>query len=70
MIGYGTQNQPAGTWSDDSSLMFCLAEGLTQEFNLHAIANNLIKWLDNGFWTAHGNVFDIGIVQQQTQLKN
>lgn len=33
MIGYGTHNLPAGTWSDDSSLTFCLAEALTQEFN-------------------------------------
>ncbi len=29
MIGYGTYNLPAGTWSDDSSLTFCLAEALT-----------------------------------------
>ena len=61
MIGYGTHYQPAGTWSDDSSLTFCLAEALTQEFNLQAIANNFIKWYDDGYWTAHGNVFDIGI---------
>ena len=26
MLGYGTHNQPAGTFSDDSSLAFCLAE--------------------------------------------
>lgn len=25
MIGYGTHFQPPGTWSDDSSLTFCLA---------------------------------------------
>ena len=61
MIGYGTHYQPAGTWSDDSSLTFCLAEALAQEFNLNTIGNNFIKWLDEGFWTAHGNVFDIGI---------
>jgi hypothetical protein len=30
MIGYGTYNLPAGTWSDDSSLTFCLAEALTK----------------------------------------
>lgn len=26
MVGYGTYNLPPGTWSDDSSLTFCLAE--------------------------------------------
>lgn len=61
MIGFGTHYQPAGTWSDDSSLTFCLAETLSQEFDLQTIANNFIKWLNEGFWTAHGNVFDIGI---------
>lgn len=28
MIGYGTYNQPPGTWSDDSSLTFCLMQSL------------------------------------------
>jgi ADP-ribosyl-[dinitrogen reductase] hydrolase len=27
---YGTHRQPAGTWSDDSSLTFCLAETLAR----------------------------------------
>ena len=28
--GYGTHHQPPGTWSDDSSLTFCLAETLAR----------------------------------------
>lgn len=31
MRGFGTHNQPAGTWSDDSSLMLCLAESLAEK---------------------------------------
>ena len=61
MIGYGTHNQPAGTWSDDSSLTFCIAEALTQEFDLATIGKNFIKWYRNNFWTARGSVFDIGM---------
>jgi len=34
MIGYGTYNQLKGTWSDDSSLTFCLAESLLGGYNL------------------------------------
>jgi len=34
MLGYGTWNVPAGTWSDDSSLTFCLAECLCSGFSL------------------------------------
>jgi ADP-ribosyl-[dinitrogen reductase] hydrolase len=30
MTGFGTYNLPAGTFSDDSSLAFCLAEALTK----------------------------------------
>jgi len=65
MIGYGTYNLPAGTWSDDSSLTFCLAEALTQDFDLNTIGQNFVKWYRNNFWTARGNVFDIGIATRQ-----
>lgn len=60
MIGYGTYNQPPGTWSDDSSLTFCLAEALCQEFNLQKVAQNFVRWLLEGFWTPYGNAFDVG----------
>jgi ADP-ribosyl-[dinitrogen reductase] hydrolase len=60
MKGYGSWNQPPGTWSDDSSLAFCLAEGLTSEYKLEIIAENFIKWLRNGYWGAHYKVFDVG----------
>ena len=61
MTGYGTHHQPAGTWSDDSSLTFCLAETLTKEVDLLAIAGSFVRWYDEGYWTPHGEVFDIGI---------
>lgn len=65
MIGFGTYNLPAGTFSDDSSLAFCLAEALTQEFSLQKIANNFVAWLNNNYWTPRGNVFDVGIATSQ-----
>ncbi len=34
MLGYGTWNVPAGSFSDDSSLTFCLAECLCKGFLL------------------------------------
>ena len=60
MIGHGSHNQLPGTWSDDSSMTFCLAEVLTGEFSYNAIGNNFKKWLFEGYWTARGQVFDIG----------
>lgn len=61
MSGFGTYNLPAGTFSDDSSLAFCLAEALTQEFSMQKIAGNFVAWLNNNYWTPRGNVFDVGI---------
>lgn len=65
MIGYGTYNLPPGTFSDDSSLTFCLAEALTNEFDLNTIGQNFVKWCYNNYWTPRGNVFDIGIATRQ-----
>ncbi len=61
MIGYGTHNQPAGTWSDDSSLTFCLAETLAEGYDLQKLANRFVNWKEHSYWTPHGEVFDIGI---------
>lgn len=72
MIGFGTYNQPAGTWSDDSSLALCLANELSKELNLQKIGNSFVKWYYENHWTPHGVVFDIGISTQEaiTRLKN
>lgn len=61
MMEYGTHRQPKGTWSDDSSLSFCLAESLASKgYELVDIAQKIIDWFHDGIWTAHGKVFDIG----------
>lgn len=61
MRGYGTWQQPAGTWSDDSSLAFCLAESLASVgYNPDDIAAKFISWRNEGYWAAHHRVFDIG----------
>lgn len=69
MIGYGEHHQPEGTWSDDSSLTFCLAEALTHDFDLNLIAGNFIKWYRNKYWTARGNIFDIGIATRYAIIR-
>lgn len=60
MLGYGTWDQPPGTWSDDSSLTFCLAECLCTGFSLEALASSFWRWYHEAYWTAWGEVFDIG----------
>ncbi|NES87641.1 MAG: ADP-ribosylglycohydrolase family protein [Moorea sp. SIO2B7] len=64
MQGYGTYNQPPGTWSDDSSLTFCLAEALSKELLTdqlyETLADYFCRWRNEAFWTPHNYVFDIG----------
>ncbi len=69
MLGYGTYEVPAGTWSDDSALTFCLAEALTQGFDLQLIGQNFVRWYTKNYWTARGTVFDIGIATQRAILR-
>ncbi|OOQ56665.1 ADP-ribosylglycohydrolase family protein [Mucilaginibacter pedocola] len=65
MIGFGTYNMPPGTWSDDSSLTFCLADALTDGYDLQAIANKFARWLYENLWTPRGEIFDVGMATQQ-----
>ncbi|MBD1386217.1 ADP-ribosylglycohydrolase family protein [Mucilaginibacter rigui] len=65
MIGYGSYGMPPGTWSDDSSLTFCLADALVDNYDLQKIARNFVKWRYENFWTARGEVFDVGMGTQQ-----
>ena len=66
MRAYGTHHQPAGTWSDDSSLTFCLAETLARAGgrsgtpDLADFARRSINWLYQSYWTATGETFDVG----------
>ena len=61
MIGYGTYSLPKGTWSDDSSLTFCLAESLVGGYDLIDMASKFIAWKNENYWTPRGKVFDIGL---------
>ncbi len=72
MLGYMVHYQPPGTWSDDSSMSFCLAESLCNGLDTADIGNNFCKWLDEGYWTPYRRVFDIGntTLNAITKIKN
>ncbi len=62
----GTHHQPAGTWSDDSSMALCLLESLTVKgVDYGDMMARFLRWADEGYMTAHGEVFDMGIATQQ-----
>jgi ADP-ribosylglycohydrolase len=60
MIGYGTFDKPAGTWTDDTSMTLAMLDGLAEEGDEHnAIMRNFNAWLD-GAYTTEERPFDIG----------
>lgn len=60
MRGYGTHNQPAGSWSDDTSMALCLMESLTRGLDCADIMDNFVKWRDGAHLTAGDRLFGIG----------
>ena len=53
---------PAGYWTDDSSMAFCIAESLERKrkYYLRDIGDNFVRWYDDGFWSSLDYAFDIG----------
>ena len=62
MQEFGTHNQPAGTWSDDTSMILATIEGLihTVRYDPDAVMGQFVQWVENGRHTPHGEIFDIG----------
>lgn len=59
MQGYGTHNQPAGTWSDDTSMTLATMDSLCHGFDPEDLMRRFSDWL-NGAYCPYGEVFDIG----------
>lgn len=62
MVGGGLHGQPAGYWSDDSSMTLCLADsiGRVGYYHTHDIMSRFDDWARNGAYTPGGKKFDIG----------
>lgn len=65
MNGFGTHNQPAGTWSDDSSMVIATIEWLNEMVNAvpdyALLMGKFSNWLMYGDYTPYGHTFDCGI---------
>lgn len=62
MTGFGTHNQPAGTWSDDTSMTLATMESIARTGGIEPedIMHNFSEWMINNKFTPHGKVFDYG----------
>ncbi|NPC93891.1 ADP-ribosylglycohydrolase family protein [Bacillus sp. WMMC1349] len=72
VMGYGTYNQPPGTWSDDTSLTLCMVENMIEEGNTEHLMRKFLKYEEEGYWTPFGEMFDIGRTTDEanTRFKN
>ena len=59
----GVWDQPAGTWSDDTSMALATMEsiGRLKKIDLDDIMNNFVEWFENDEFTAGNHTFDVAI---------
>ncbi|WP_350301062.1 ADP-ribosylglycohydrolase family protein [Peribacillus frigoritolerans] len=69
ITGYGTYNQPPGTWSDDTSLTLCLIENLIEESDSAELMQKFVQYMESGYWTPHHEMFDIGRTTSEAIIK-
>lgn len=62
MVSGGVHNQPAGTWSDDTSMALCILESLIRKDRVDTgdIFKNFSAWFYDGRLACNGKVFDVG----------
>lgn len=67
MMGFGTYNQPPGTWSDDSSMTLATIDAIVKNDGKvipKDIMDNFCKWLYKAEFTPYSEVFDVGNTTQ------
>ncbi len=71
MTGFGTYNQPPGTWSDDSSMTLATLESVVRQGVVlpDDIMANFLNWFGYGDFTPYGEVFDVGHTTRNAILK-
>ena len=71
MRAYGTHNQPAGTWSDDSSMVFATLDSINQKrtIDYQDIMEKFSEWCFYGAYTPFKEVFDIGITVSRAIIR-
>lgn len=63
MADGGAHGQPAGTWSDDTSMALCICSSVKQlaYIDVADIAGRFRRWLERGDFTCDGHAFDVGM---------
>lgn len=64
IMGGGIFDVAPGVWTDDTSLMLCVADSLItqQGFDAHDQASRFVRWWRDGYLACGGRTYDIGNV--------
>lgn len=62
MVGGGNRGFPAGTWSDDSSMLLCTLESIVdrKKIDYTDMMSKFLRWAQEGYMTPHGKTFGMG----------
>ncbi len=62
MVGHGTHDQPAGTWSDDTSMTLATCDSIRAcgRVDTADMLERFRAWIDGGAYAIDGVVFDYG----------
>lgn len=63
MTGYGTHDQPPGTWSDDTGMMLATLDSLAahdEQVDVDDMRRRYVDWLRDGAYAIDEHVFDVG----------
>jgi len=71
IIGGGPFNLKAGEWTDDTSMMYCLAHSLvrTKKCDLNDQMELYCRWWLDGVFSVNGKCFDIGMTVRSALTK-
>lgn len=71
MVGYGSYDEPAGTWSDDTSMTLATIDSIIEKKNIdyHDITTKFCEWVNNAKYTATDHLFDIGITTKYALVR-
>ena len=70
MVGFKTHREPAGSWSEDTSLTIATMDSVINHngYDYEDIMKNFCNWYSNGEYTASGKLFDIGKITRTAIL--
>lgn len=60
MSGFGSHNQPPGTWSDDTSMILATMDGICKGNTPESLMECYDNWIFKAKYTARNEVFDFG----------